>query len=80
MKESTTYQAILAEEAVRILLIQGEARFGSPPDPKTRAALESIDNVERLEQLAKTLLQVGSWQEFLAAATRSRRNGRRKNK
>ncbi|MCI0459341.1 MAG: hypothetical protein L0Z62_20520 [Gemmataceae bacterium] len=78
MKESTTYQAILAEGVLHLLLRQGEKRFGSPPDAKTRAALEAIGEVERLEQLGEELLEVGSWQEFLAAAIRPRRNRGRK--
>ncbi|MCI0459340.1 MAG: hypothetical protein L0Z62_20515 [Gemmataceae bacterium] len=78
MKESTTYQAAVAEGVLHLLLMQGEARFGSPPDPKTRATLEAIDDMGQLEQLGMTLLQVSSWQELLAAAKRPRRNGRRK--
>jgi predicted transposase YdaD len=92
MKESTTYQAILAEgeakglakglakEARRVILMLGEERFGSPADGTSRAALEGIGEVERLEALIKKVNQVASWQELLAPATRPRGNGRRKGK
>ncbi len=73
MKESTTYQAILAEgraegqavEARKILLHLGGKRFG-PPDVRTRTAIEAIADVERLEQLTERLLDVSSWEELLA--------------
>jgi Domain of unknown function (DUF4351) len=69
MKESTTYQAILregrAEEARAILLRQGTKRFGAPSD-ETRAALEGITEIERLEKLSERLLDVESWAELLA--------------
>ncbi|MCS6861010.1 MAG: DUF4351 domain-containing protein [Abditibacteriales bacterium] len=72
MKESVTYQAILEEgrtegktrEARTILLLQGTKRFG-PPSEETRAALEAITSVERLEYLAQRLLDVSSWEELL---------------
>jgi hypothetical protein len=65
MKESTTYQAILADEAKRIMLRQGTKRFG-PPHARTRAAIEAITDVDRLEQLTERLLDVSSWDELLA--------------
>jgi predicted transposase YdaD len=77
MKESSTYQAILAEgraegraegqavEARKILLRQGTKRFGSP-DARTQSAIEAISDVERLEQLTERLLDVSSWDELLA--------------
>jgi predicted transposase YdaD len=53
MKESTTYQAILeegrAEGERRGLMLLGTERFG-PPGPRTRAAIDAIHSVERLEQ------------------------------
>jgi len=76
MKESVTYQAILregkaeglaegqAKEARRILLLQGRSRFGEPT-PEVAAALNSVADVEKLEQLSIRLLQVSSWQELL---------------
>jgi len=64
MKESTTYQAILREgraegalaEVRRMLMLQGETSFG-PLDPKTRAILEKISDVETLEALGVRLLK-----------------------
>ena len=77
MKESVTYQAILEEgeakgrsegalaEARRMLLLQGEIRFGSP-DARARSVLEGITDVERLEALGRRLLTAASWDELLA--------------
>jgi hypothetical protein len=80
MKESTTYQAIVEEgrvdEARRMLLLQGEARFG-PPDAVTRATFEKMQDVAQLEQLFIRLVSVGSWQELVPPPAR-RRNGRRR--
>jgi predicted transposase YdaD len=85
MEESATYQAIVrrgreegrAEGARRLLLLQGEAKFG-PPDAAARAALESIDDLARLEELGVRLMSAGSWQEVLPSQARRRRNGRRR--
>ncbi len=68
MKESTIYQAIVAkgrregrvEEARRLLLILGEERFGSPVDPGTRAVVEAVTQLQRLESLVLKTLRVGS--------------------
>jgi hypothetical protein len=65
MRESSTYLAILAEEARVILLRQGTKRFG-PPSADVRAALEAITDVEQLETLADRLLDVENWDELLA--------------
>lgn len=68
MKESSTYQAILAEgraEGERDLILRlGGRRFG-PPDAATRAALDAITSTERLERLAERLLEAESWAELL---------------
>lgn len=72
MKESSTYQAILdegraegrAEEARRVLLLLGDKQFGSP-DPGTRAALDAITDVNRLERLLQRLSEVSNWGELL---------------
>ena len=89
MEESATYQAIFrrardegreegrAEEALRLLLLLGESKFG-PPDAGTRAALERIDDLARLEALAMRLRSAGSWQELLAPQAPPRRRGRRR--
>ena len=73
MKESSTYQAVLAEgkaegkaeEARRILIRIGSKRFGAP-DAQTRAAIEAIAATERLEELTDCLLDVSSWPALLA--------------
>jgi predicted transposase YdaD len=70
MKESSTYQAILdegrAEEARKVLLLLGNDKLG-PPDTETRAALEAITDVNRLERLLQRLLQVSGWRELLGS-------------
>jgi hypothetical protein len=80
MEESTTYQAIIRKgrlaEARRFLLLVGEAQLG-PPSEAARAALNALEDVDRLEQLGKRLPQVASWEELLASPSRRRRNGRR---
>ena len=79
MKESTTYQAILREgrnegliegrvgEAQRLLLRLGEIRFG-PPEEATRAAIEAIRDLDRLERMSDRVLDVtiGEWDELLS--------------
>ena len=76
MKDSVTYQAIIAEgeargetrgrakEARDLILRLGRKRFGPPAAPAA-AALAAIDSVERLEQLAERLLEAESWDELL---------------
>jgi len=65
MKESVTYQAILAEGVRDVILRQGVKRFGAP-SAQAQAALAAITSVERLEQLAERLLEVETWDELLA--------------
>jgi predicted transposase YdaD len=87
MEESVTYQAIVrkglqqglqqgrVEEARKMVLLMGEARFG-PPTPRTLAVIEAIDELTKLEQLPVRLVQASSWEELLdlpASASRSRR-------
>jgi hypothetical protein len=76
MRESVTYRAIVAEEAKKILMLQGRKRFG-PPNARTNAALERIKGLDRLERLTERLLDVSSWEELLEAPPRRRRNGNR---
>jgi hypothetical protein len=72
MRESTTYQQILAEgrdqgrvEGARsVLLRQGRRKFG-PPDQATEALLAGIDDLDRLERLGERLVEVSTWQELL---------------
>jgi hypothetical protein len=58
MEQSATYQAIRrrerTEEARRILLLQGETKFG-PPDPAARAAIEQLDDLAQREALGGPL-------------------------
>lgn len=85
MKESSTYQEIVAEgraegraeEARRVLLLLGEDKFGAPDAP-TRTTIDAIEDVERLEHLIKQTRQAGSWRELLPPPARRRGNGRRK--
>jgi hypothetical protein len=80
MEESTTYQAIVRKgrlaEARHMLLRLGGKRFG-PADEATTAALNAIEDVQRLEELCERILEVSSWQELLSPSRRRRRNGRR---
>jgi len=82
MQESTTYQKILREgrdegrkeglnqgriaEAQRLLLLQGEIRFGVP-DATTRSAVEATQDLERLERLSKHILDsdLHDWERLL---------------
>src|SRR5438105_8701369 len=66
MKESSTYQAILAEgrtegmtkgaiiEARKLLRLFGDRSFG-PPNSRTAAAIEQIEELTRLEELCNRL-------------------------
>jgi len=79
MKESTTYQAIVAEGesegARKVLLSQGEDRFGTPAPDWAITALMQIDSLEKLETLARRLLRVETWADLLP---HPRKPGRRK--
>jgi hypothetical protein len=67
MQESNTYLAIIdegREEGVkRLLLLQGQERFG-PPDESIQTRLVGITDFERLEHLGLRLLRVSGWQEL----------------
>jgi predicted transposase YdaD len=73
MKESVTYQAILSEgkvegkieEAKRILLLQGAKRFGHPK-AATKAKIEKIADLARLEQLIDRILDAKSWVDLMS--------------
>jgi predicted transposase YdaD len=87
MKESSTYQAILAEgmaegiaqgelrEARKLLRIFGDSRFG-PPDAQTATAIERIPDLAQLEELCQRMGAAGSWQEVLGQPAPGRRGGR----
>jgi predicted transposase YdaD len=93
MKESSTYQAILREgmnegraqgmaegavaELKKVILLQGTNRFGDP-GTQSRAELEKIDDLERLEQMSLYLLQAAGWNELLERSAPRRRNGHRR--
>lgn len=77
MEESVTYQAILRrgeqagiqrglmQEAARLLLLLGEAKFGVP-SPSQTTRVNAITDLTTLEELSKKLLGVNSWDELLA--------------
>src|SRR5947209_6140714 len=69
MEESSTYRAIIhrgkVEGARRILLLQGEAKFGASDDT-ARAVIESMSDLDQLVALAMRLMNAESWQELLA--------------
>jgi predicted transposase YdaD len=77
MKESSTYQAIAAEGARRVLLRLGTKRFG-PPDETATAALNTIAEVERLAELGERVDRVNSWQELLVRSVPQPPRRRRK--
>jgi predicted transposase YdaD len=73
MKESVTYQAIIAEgkaegaieELRKVLLSLGEEQFRAPAPAWAAKALARIDSLERLETLARQVLHAKSWAELL---------------
>jgi hypothetical protein len=85
MKGSVTYQAILREgreegalaEARRMLLLAGAEHLGAP-DAASRAALERIQDVERLEKLITRVFRAADWRKLLEQPAPRRRNGPRR--
>jgi hypothetical protein len=85
MKESSTYQAILEEgrtegavaEAKKYLRIYGDAHFG-PPDARSTAAIERINDPAQLEDLYRRSQTARSWQELFGPANAGLRKGRNK--
>jgi predicted transposase YdaD len=87
MKESSTYQAILAEgrqegrqeglaegavlEARKLLVRLGRPRLGRP-NARIQAALDRISSLDQLEQLLDRIATVESWQVLVAHEGRSR--------
>ena len=88
MRESSTYQAILQEgraegmaqgaiaEAKKVLRILGDEAFG-PPDVRTAAAIERINDLTRLEELLRRVRTAESWQDVLGRPASRRQGGRR---
>jgi hypothetical protein len=84
MRESSTYQAILAEgraegevaEARKVLRLQGDKIFGAP-DARTAALIEQLKDLARLEEYLGRLPTAGSWRELLGEPGPGRRRGRR---
>ena len=70
MQESTTYQWILKEgrvsEAQRLLVLQGEIRFGTA-DERIRSDIEAIRDLEHLEMLSRRLFDtnIHDWDGLL---------------
>jgi predicted transposase YdaD len=93
MKESSTYQAILAEgeargaakaeargavaEARKVLRLQGDKLFG-PPDGATAAVIEQLSDLARLEELLGRVPTAGNWQELLGEPAPKPRSRRRR--
>jgi predicted transposase YdaD len=85
MKESTTYQAILAEgraegraeEAKRLLQVLGEEKWGAADTPIQRA-IEATEDVALLEQWIKQIPRKSSWRDLLGRPEPRRRTSRRK--
>ena len=77
MRESTTYQAILREGRQegkiegeqKLLLRQGTKRFGEP-DAATLAAIEAIQDIDRLEAIGERILDpnIQDWNDLLRTA------------
>lgn len=69
LEDSTTYQLILGRGEVaatqRLLLLQGQERFGSPT-PSTEAALRAVTDRGRLERLVRRVLTATDWSDLLA--------------
>jgi hypothetical protein len=70
VQESTTYQAILEEGAVRgnqnILLKLGAIRFGAP-SREIKIAIKEMQSLRKLRRKVVKLLSASSWQQLLAA-------------
>jgi predicted transposase YdaD len=88
MKESSTYQAIIAEgraegrlqgllQGKREMLIdQGTEQFGAP-DSQTSERIQALDDLDYIKLLGKRILEVSSWDELLETP-RPRPRSRRK--
>jgi predicted transposase YdaD len=54
-----------AEEARRMILLFGEAQLGVPPAPPILEALDAIAAPERLEDMARRIKSMKSWDDLL---------------
>ncbi len=91
MEDSVTYQAIIEQGKAlgksigesagrlagekRVLLLAGERLWG-PADPRTQAALDAIQDLGRVEEMALRLKTAQGWQDLLKppASRRSKRS------
>ena len=76
MRESVTYQAILAEgradEARRMLRLVGRDKFGEP-SAQAEAAIDALMDVDRLERLIIQVRHAASWHKLLGLPAPRRR-------
>jgi hypothetical protein len=68
MRESSVYVQFVKEgsifEARKLILRMGQIRFGIP-EAGTRARVEAITDLDRLEYLAEKLLTASDWDDLL---------------
>ncbi len=72
LKESSDYQLVHGEgleegkiaEARTILCGLGEVRFGKP-NKTIRAAVEAIDELDRLEKMTERIVTAKGWRELI---------------
>ena len=88
MKESSTYQAIVEEgravglalgavaEARKLLRLLGDDAFG-PPDSRTAAAIDGLNDLTQSEELLKRVRTADGWRDLLGLPATGRRGGRR---
>jgi hypothetical protein len=73
MRDSLTYQAILAEGRAeglakgehRLILREGTRRLGAPDD-LTRSRIEAITDLDELERIFDRIATASSWSELFA--------------
>jgi hypothetical protein len=82
MKESSTYQAILEEGEAKGLWPKQKKCSGFrvttlsvPPDARTAAAIERLNDLTRLEDLLHRVHSVTSWLELLGPLVGGSRKG-----
>ncbi len=71
MEESTTYQYILEQGAIRhakkVVLKLGASKLGAPAK-KVKAAIQELEDLPRLERMLMRLLTANTWDEVLGAS------------